>query len=376
MAAAIPADVAQFYWNAIVLSQKLAYLYGWPDILEEGEVDEDTELEITLLIGAMMGAHGAHIALAEVAERLAEQVARRLPRMALTKTAWYPVIKEIGKWIGIQVTKASFARSVAKVLPVVGGVVSAGVTAGMMRPMGRRLRDHLREQRLASSDDKLGLAKPSENQDAHAVAEVKSMAAEYIDILRTELERQRQFLSEEEERVLLQPASYESEDDLALDSVKRRQHSFVPILRDRFVRDGRPLEQWWDVLAEEERLPEDRTMIGAMVVQVLDWSARTSDQKAMMGGFASKLLLVAAVLIGFFATFTLAVGAWPAGIVLLVITAALWIGARVLGQLTAERVGELVEEYKREPELEEDPTADDDPSQPPADDPDHSPPTP
>ena len=202
------------------------------------------------------------------------------------------------------------------------------------------------------------------------------MAAEYIDILRTELERQRQFLSEEEERVLLQPASYESDDDLALDSVKRRQHTFVPILRDRFVRDGRPLEQWWDVLAEEERLPEDRTMIGAMVVQVLDWSARTSDQKAMMGGFASKLLLVAAVLIGFFATFTLAVGAWPAGIVLLVVAAALWIGARVLGQLTAERVGELVEEYKREPEPEEDATADDDPSQPPADDPDHSPPTP
>ena len=56
------------------------------------------------------------------------------------------------------------------------------------------------------------------------------MAAEYIDILRTELERQRQFLSEEEERVLLKPAHYESEDDLALDSVKRRQHTFVPIL--------------------------------------------------------------------------------------------------------------------------------------------------
>ena len=195
------------------------------------------------------------------------------------------------------------------------------------------------------------------------------MAAEYVDILRAELERQRQFLSAEEEQVLLKPARYENEDDLALDSVKRRQHTFVPILRDRFVRDGRPLEQWWDVLAEEERLPEDRTMIGAMVVQVLDWSARTSDQKAMMGGFGSKLLLVAAVLIGFFATFTLAVGAWPAGVVLLVITAALWIGARVLGQLTAERVSELVEEYKREPEPEEASTEDEEPSEPTADDP-------
>ncbi len=195
------------------------------------------------------------------------------------------------------------------------------------------------------------------------------MAVEYIDILRTELERQRQFLSAEEERVLLKPALYESEDDLALDSVKRRQHTFVAILRDRFVRDGRPLEQWWDVLAEEEGLSGDRTVIGNMVVQVLDWSARTSDQKAMMGGFASKLLLVAAVLIGFFATFTIAVGAWPVGIVLLVITAALWIGARVLGQLTAERVGELVEQYKREPEPEEASTEDEEQSEPIADDP-------
>ena len=198
------------------------------------------------------------------------------------------------------------------------------------------------------------------------------MAAEYVDILRTELERQRQFLSAEEEQVLLKPALYESDDDLALDLVKRRQHTFVAILRDRFVRDGRPLEQWWDVLAEQEGLSGDRTMVGAMVVQVLDWSARTSDQKAMMGGFASKLLLVAAVLIGFFATFTLAVGAWPAGIVLLVITAALWIGARVLGQLTAERVGELVEEYKREPEPEEAATEDEAPSEPTADDPDRA----
>ena len=77
-------------------------------------------------------------------------------------------------------------------------------------------------------------------------------------------------------------------------------------------------------------------------------------------------------MIGFFATFTLAVGAWPAGVVLLVITAALWIGARVLGQLTAERVGELVEEYKREPEPEEDSTEDEAPSEPTADDPDRA----
>ena len=152
MAATIPADVAQFYWHAIVLSQKLAYLYGWPDILEEGEVDEETELKITLLIGAMMGAGEAGKAIASMSKAFAKAVAHRLPMMPLTKTAWYPVIKEIGKWVGIQVTKVSFARGVAKVIPVVGGAAAAGLTVMTMHPMGTQLKDHLRDLELAKPD--------------------------------------------------------------------------------------------------------------------------------------------------------------------------------------------------------------------------------
>lgn len=163
MAATIPADVAQFYWHAIVLSQKLAYLYGWPDILEEGKVDDETELKITLFVAIMLGAGKAGKAIAGLAKAFAKGVALHLPMMPLAKTAWYPVIKEIGKWVGIQVTKASFARGVAKVIPVVGGAASAGVTVVMMRPMGRQLKDHLRE---------LALAKPGENRDERAVTEV------------------------------------------------------------------------------------------------------------------------------------------------------------------------------------------------------------
>ena len=152
MAATIPADLAQFYWHAIVLSQKLAYLYGWPDLLKEDEVDEETRAKITLLIGAMMGAQAANKIISQVAEQFASEIARRLPRQALTRTAYYPLIKQIGKWIGINVTKNTFARSVSKFVPIVGGLVSAGVTAAMMKPMAKRLKNHLRELRLAHSD--------------------------------------------------------------------------------------------------------------------------------------------------------------------------------------------------------------------------------
>ena len=152
MAATIPADTAQFYWHAIVLSQKLAYLYGWPDILKNGEVDEETKLQITLLIGAMLGAAQVNRVMGEVARRIAEQVGRRVPRMALTKTAWYPIIKQIAKWIGISLTKTTFARGAAKIVPIVGGVISAGVTAATMKPMANRLKKHLRGLPLANPD--------------------------------------------------------------------------------------------------------------------------------------------------------------------------------------------------------------------------------
>ena len=152
MAVTIPMDTAQFYGHAIALSQKLAYLYGWPDLLKNGEVDDDTKLHVNLLIGTMLGVAQSNKVIGEVARRIAEQVGRRVPRMALTKTAWYPLIKQIAKWIGISLTKTSFARGAAKIVPIVGGGISAGVTAATMMPMANRLKNHLRELPPANPD--------------------------------------------------------------------------------------------------------------------------------------------------------------------------------------------------------------------------------
>ncbi len=151
IAGTIPADLAQFYWHAVVLSQKLAYLYGWPDLLdEEVGVDDETILRITVFVGVMMGAQSANRVLAELAERFAMELARRLPREALTKYGLYNLAKQIGKWIGIQITKSSFSRAISRVIPVVGGVVSASVSAVMMIPMAKRLKNHLRTLRYAN----------------------------------------------------------------------------------------------------------------------------------------------------------------------------------------------------------------------------------
>ena len=155
MAASVPADLAQFYWHAIVLSQKLAYLYGWPDILEEGEVDEETLMRITLLIGVMLGAQQAGQVIKEMAKRFSQQFVRRIPRYALTRTAYYPIVKQVGRWIGISITKNTFARGVGRIIPVIGGFISAGITKFMMQSMADKLQSHLRTLKFAQQDDEI-----------------------------------------------------------------------------------------------------------------------------------------------------------------------------------------------------------------------------
>ena len=151
MVATIPGDTVQFAWHAIVVAQKLAYLYGWPDLLEDGELDEETLLRMVLLIGVMLGAAEANRLLAEIARRFAREVGRRLPRYALTKTACYPLVKAILRWVGVSLTKQSFARGVLKIIPIVSGIVSAGVTVYTLRPMSRRLKNHLRTLEYAGT---------------------------------------------------------------------------------------------------------------------------------------------------------------------------------------------------------------------------------
>ena len=156
MVATIPGDTVQFAWHAIVVAQKLAYLYGWPDFLEESELDEETLLRMALLIGVMLGAAEANRLLAEIARRFAREVGRRLPRYALTRTAYYPLIKAILRWVGVSLTKQSFARGISKIIPIVSGLVSAGVTAYTLRPMARRLKNHLRTLEYARATAEAG----------------------------------------------------------------------------------------------------------------------------------------------------------------------------------------------------------------------------
>ena len=147
MAATMPADIAQYYWHVLVVAQKLGYLYGWPDLLDDkGQITEGTRNVLTLFVGVMFGAQAASKLVGEIAKQVSLQAAKRLPQQALTKTMYYPVIKQVAKWIGVKMTKDTFGRSVGKAIPILGGVLSGAITAFSFKPMAEKLQKHLREE--------------------------------------------------------------------------------------------------------------------------------------------------------------------------------------------------------------------------------------
>lgn len=144
MAGAIPADLVQFFWHVVVVLQKLAYLYGWPELFEEGtEPDDETLLVFTVFVGVMFGAASAAKILGELGERVGAQILKRLPEKSLTKWGVYLLAKQVARWIGIRLTKQGFSRMVSKAVPVVSGVISGAITWVSFSAMSKRLRRHL-----------------------------------------------------------------------------------------------------------------------------------------------------------------------------------------------------------------------------------------
>ncbi|MFJ4499198.1 hypothetical protein [Streptomyces sp. NPDC088864] len=142
--ATVPADLAQYVGHMLRVSQKLAYLYSWPDLFSgEDDLDDETRSMLTLFFGVMAGTQVANDAVGKVAAAMAEHVAKQLPKKALTQGVVYPVVKKVAGYLGVEMTKQTFAKSASKAIPVVGAVVSGGFTFATFLPMSKRLKKHL-----------------------------------------------------------------------------------------------------------------------------------------------------------------------------------------------------------------------------------------
>lgn len=140
----IPADVAQFFGMSMRLAQELAYLYGAPDLWKDDELDSDAvKNQLIMYCGVMFGVAGASAGVRLLSAQIAKTTLKKLPQQALTKTVWYPVVKQIGKLVGVKITKSTVAKGASKAIPVVGGVIAGGLNFASMMPMAKRLLETL-----------------------------------------------------------------------------------------------------------------------------------------------------------------------------------------------------------------------------------------
>lgn len=144
MAATVPLDVLQFFGMAIRLAQELSYLYGADDLWQNGQLDDEkVKNQLLLYCGVMFGVSGAVSGVRVLSTQIAKTTLKKLPQKALTKTFWYPMVKQIGKAIGVKVTKSTVAKGISNAIPVIGGVISGSMNFASMLPMANRLQSTL-----------------------------------------------------------------------------------------------------------------------------------------------------------------------------------------------------------------------------------------
>ena len=157
MVATIPADIAQYYGYLLRATQKLLYLYGFPEINvdEEGsKFDSETINILIICFGVMYGAAGANNAIKAIAKAFATGVERKLLKAALTKGTIYPIVKQVATWFGKKMTKEVFAGFFKKSIPVIGGIIGGGITFLSFKPCCIKLQDSLKNTILSNKNYK------------------------------------------------------------------------------------------------------------------------------------------------------------------------------------------------------------------------------
>lgn len=183
MAATIPADVLQFFGMSLRLAQELSYLYGAQDLWRDGQVDDEkVKNQLLLYCGVMFGVSGAVSGVRVLSTQIAKTTLKKLPQKALTKTFWYPIVKQIGKAIGVKVTKTTVAQGFSKAIPVIGGVISGSINFASMMPMANRLQKTLDSAAFGYTEEDLEKdIIEIENITADNPAEEKDIKSKFVD---------------------------------------------------------------------------------------------------------------------------------------------------------------------------------------------------
>lgn len=91
----------------------------------------------------MLGVNGTAALLRAGGITIAKQVMKTVPNKALTKTLWYLILKKSFKNIWCESYQGGLAKGMGKFIPILGGIISGGLTFATMKPMGESLQKEL-----------------------------------------------------------------------------------------------------------------------------------------------------------------------------------------------------------------------------------------
>jgi hypothetical protein len=148
MAATIPADMVQYHAAMLRVAQKMAYLHDWAELVPERheDIDDSTKNVLLVFLGAMYGVKVANEGITYLAKTYSAQLTKAISSKPLTQGAVYPIVKKVSTALGIQMNKQIFGQVTGKAVPLVGAVISGGLTFFSFRGMSSKLHQHLASQ--------------------------------------------------------------------------------------------------------------------------------------------------------------------------------------------------------------------------------------
>jgi hypothetical protein len=182
----------------------MAYLDGYPDL--EGN---NLRFGVTIFFGVRSGAQEAGKGVRKLSKIFAGQPAGDIPDETLIKTAIYPIVKQTAKALGLRTTKQIFARTISKIVPVIGGLTSGGLTYVMFTREAAKLKKELRDDMHIEIEVGYGLASTVKDRDgllAKAMAARAKLAADHGITVPPVRVKDNVLLSENEYRIVYHSA--------------------------------------------------------------------------------------------------------------------------------------------------------------------------
>ncbi|GEM_PF-3044447 len=150
-------DIEEYVRVLYRLAQELGYLYGVlpsPLIPKEEIATLSSEdymytirEDILKIIALGSGVGGISLAIREVAKQIAQKEAKEILRKKISDKVITQLAKQIAKILGVKLTKKTISKTILRIVPIVGGIVSAGINYYAIGELGRSMQNAIKRER-------------------------------------------------------------------------------------------------------------------------------------------------------------------------------------------------------------------------------------